>query len=88
MVQLLLFSFSFPICSSCFSLQSWMLGLLLTCASFDKFLVVLVAQNGNTKGSILLFSIVNEIYDYYEARSAISLFQMKKCFLTISGFQT
>ena len=52
--------------------------MLLICASFDKFLVVFVAQNGNTKGSFLLFSIVNEIYEYYEARSEISLFQMNE----------
>ena len=60
------------------SLGSWILGLLLICAIFDKFLVVLVAQNRNAKGSFLLFSIVNEIYEYYEARSAISLFQMNE----------
>ena len=57
-----------------------MLGLLLIFASFDKFLVVLVAQNGNAKGSFLLFSIVNEMYEYYKARSAISLFQMNELF--------
>ena len=57
-----------------------MLGLLLICASFDEFLVVLVVQNGNTKDSFLLFSIVNEIYKYYEALSAISLFQMNELF--------
>ena len=28
----------------------------------------------------LLFSIVNEIYEYYKARSAISLFQMNELF--------
>ena len=37
-----------------------MLGLLPICASFDEFLVVLVAQNGNAKGSFLLFSIVKD----------------------------
>ena len=57
-----------------------MLGLLLICAIFDKFLVVLVEHNGNTKGSFLFFSIVNEIYDYYEARSAISLCQTNELF--------
>ena len=57
-----------------------MLVLLLICASFDKFIVVLVVQNGNTKGPFLLFYIVNEIYEYYEARSAISLFQMNELF--------
>ena len=29
---------------------------------------------------MLLFSIVNKIYEYYDARSAISLFQMNKLF--------
>ena len=57
-----------------------MLVLLLICASFDKFLVVLVEHNGNTKGSFLFFSIVNEIYDYYEARSAISICQTNELF--------
>ena len=57
-----------------------MLGLLLIYASFDKFVVVLVAQNGNPKGSFLLFSIDNVIYKYYEARSAIILFQMNEFF--------
>ena len=61
-------------------LRFWMLGLLLICASFDKFLVVLIAQNGNTKDSFLFFSVVNEIYDYYEAQSAIILFQINKLF--------
>ena len=28
----------------------------------------------------MLFSIVNEIYEYYKAQSAISLFQMNKLF--------
>ena len=28
----------------------------------------------------MLFSIVNEFYEYYEARSAISLFQMNEFF--------
>ena len=28
----------------------------------------------------MLFSIVNEIYEYYKARSAISLFQMNELF--------
>ena len=79
-VQLLHFSLAFPICSSWFLLRYWILGLLLICASFDIFLVVPVAQNGNTKGSFLLCSIVNEIYEYYEARSAISLFQMNEFF--------
>ena len=72
------FSSAFPICSSRFSLQSWMLGLLIICARFDHVFVVLVAQNGNTLGSFLFFSIVNEIYEYYEAQSAISLFQMNE----------
>ena len=44
------------------------------------FIVVLVVQNGNTKGSFLLFPNVNEIYQYYEARSAISLFRMNEFF--------
>ena len=57
-----------------------MLVLLIICASFDKILVVLVAPNGKAKWSYLLFYIVNEIYEYYEARSAISLFQMKEFF--------
>ena len=57
-----------------------MLGLLLICASFDKFIVVLVAQNGNTKGSFLFFSIVNEIYEYYKARNGIRIFQMNELF--------
>ena len=35
-------------------------GVASICASFDKFLVVLVAQNGNTKGSFLLFSVVKD----------------------------
>ena len=42
--------------------------------------LVLVTQNGNTKGSLLLFSIVNGICENYKARSAISLFQMNKFF--------
>ena len=62
------------------SLRSWMLGSLLICASFDKFIFVIVVQNGNAKGSFLLFSIVNEFYEYYEARSAISLFLMDELF--------
>ena len=57
-----------------------MLGLLLICASLDKFLVVLVAQNWNAKGSFLLFSIVNEIYENYQARSSISLFLKNELF--------
>ena len=57
-----------------------MLGLLLICAIFYIFLVVLVSHNGNTKGSFLLFYIVNEIYEYHKAQSAISLFQMKELF--------
>ena len=57
-----------------------MLRLLLICASFDEFLVVLVAQNGNAKGSFMLFSIVHEICEYYEAQSAISLFRKNELF--------
>ena len=33
-------------------------GIASICASFDKLLVVLVVQNGNAKGSFLLFSVV------------------------------
>ena len=33
-------------------------GIASICASFDKFLVVLVAQIGNAKGSFLLSSVV------------------------------
>ena len=66
-----------------------MLGLLLICASFHECTVVLVAQNGNTKGSFLLFYFVNEIYEYYEARSDISLFQMNEFFSHhLWGFKT
>ena len=79
-VQLLHFSSAFLICSSRFSLQSWMLWLLLICAIFDKFLVVLVAQNGNSKVSFLLFSIVNKRYDHYEARTVIGLFWTNELF--------
>ena len=75
-VQLIHFSTACSICSSRISFQYWMLRLLLICASLEKFLVVLVAQNGNTTGSFLIFSIVIEIYEYYKARSAISLFHM------------
>ena len=66
-----------------------MLGLLIICASFDKFLVVIVVHYGNAKGSFLLFFIVNKIYEYYEALSAISLFEMNEFFFTaFPGFQT
>ena len=41
-------------------LQSWMLGLLLICARFDKFLVVFVAHNRNAKGLFLLVSVVKD----------------------------
>ena len=61
-------------------LQYWMLGLLLICDSFDKFIAVIVAQNGKAKGSFLLFSVVNENYEYYEARTAIGLFQINELF--------
>ena len=57
-----------------------MLGLLLICARFDTFLVVLVAQNGNAKGSFLLIYIVKYNYEYYKAPSAISLFKMYELF--------
>ena len=73
------FNSAFPICSSRFLLQSWMLGLLLICARFDN-VFFLVAQNGNTKGSFLFFSVVIEIYEHYEPPCAISLFQMNKLF--------
>ena len=35
-------------------------GIASICVIFDKLLVVLDAQNGNAKGSFLLFSIVQD----------------------------
>ena len=35
-------------------------GIASICASFYKLLVVLVAHNGNAKGSFMLFSIVED----------------------------
>ena len=49
-------------------------------ASFDTFCVVLVSQNGNAKGSFLLFSVVKEYYNSYKARGAIKLFQLDESF--------
>ena len=36
-------------------------GIASICASFDKFLVVIVAQNGKAKVSFLLVSVVKDI---------------------------
>ena len=41
---------------------------------------VIIFRYTYQSGMYLLFSIVNEIYEYYEARSAISLFQINKLF--------
>ena len=58
-VQLLHFGSDFPIFQVTFVA---ILDVVIAsiCASFDKFLVVLVAQNGNAKGSFLLFSVVKD----------------------------
>ena len=58
-VQLLHFSLAFPICQVAF-VAILDVGIASICDSFDKFLVVLVAQNGNAKGSFLLFSVVKD----------------------------
>ena len=79
-VQLLHFSSDFPTCSSCFSLRFWMLGLNLICAIFDNVLLFLLRRTRTLRAHNLLFYIVNEIYEYYKAQSAIGLFQMNELF--------
>ena len=79
------FSLVFPICSSRFLLRFWMLWLLLIFASFDNVLLFSLCITGTLRGLFLLFSIVNEIYEYYKAPNAISLFQMNEFFHTIFG---
>ena len=58
-IQLLHFGSTFPICQVAF-VAILDVGTASICASFDKFLVVLVAQNGNAKISFLLLSVVKD----------------------------
>ena len=58
-VQLLHFSSAFSICQVAL-VEILDVGIDSICASFDKFLVVLVAQNGNAKGSFLILSVVKD----------------------------
>ena len=41
-------------------LQSWMLGFILICASFDNFFVVLIAHTRKAKVSFILISFVKD----------------------------
>ena len=45
-----------------------------------NFLLFSLHRTGTIRAHNLLFSIVNEIYEYYEAQIAISLFHMKELF--------
>ena len=58
-VQLLHFSSAFPICQVAF-VAILDVGIASIFASFDRFIVVLVAQNGNAKGSFMLLSVVKD----------------------------
>ena len=58
-IQLLHFGSTFPICQVAF-VAILDVGIAFICAIFDIFLVVLVAHDGNAKGSFLLFSVVKD----------------------------
>ena len=74
------FSLAFPICSSRFFVAILDVGIASICDSFDNILLFLLLRMGTLWAHNLLFSIVNEIYEYDEARSVISLFQMNELF--------
>ena len=57
-VQLLHFSSAFPLCSSRFSLRSWMLGLLLICASFDNFFLLSLRRTGTIRARSCCFILL------------------------------
>ena len=78
--QLLHFSLALPIISSRFSLRSWMLVLLLICASFDNVMLFSLRRTGTLRAHSCCFLFLMIFYEHYKAESAISLFQTNKLF--------
>ena len=84
-VQFLHFSAAFSICSSCFSLQSFMLGLLLICASFDNVLLFLLRITGTLSDNTCYFILLMKSMIITRQEVPLVCFRWMKCFHTILG---